>query len=228
METKGLNSNQLKLLAVITMTIDHIGAYIFPGILWMRIAGRLAFPIFAFMVGQGAKHTRSLKRYWLTMAVSALICQGVSTVFRGDLYQCILVTFTLSLGVIFLIKNAEERKTTAAWFGAVCGFGCVLLICKGLPYLLPGFDVDYGLLGVLAPVAVYLAQDRHHGIFALGICLMGIAGETYWIQWLSLAAIPLLLLYNGQRGKGNMKWFFYIYYPAHLVVIYLAEMLINR
>ena len=228
MDNKGLNGNQLKLLALISMTIDHIGAYIFPGILWMRIVGRLAFPIFAFMVGQGAKHTRSLKRYWLTMAVSAFICQVVSMAFRGDLYQCILVTFTLSLSVIFLIKNAEEKKTFLARFGAICGLGGALVICLGLPKMIPGFDVDYGLLGVMAPVAVYLAQDRLRGIFALSICLMGISEGTLWIQWLSLGAIPFLLLYNGKRGKWKMKWLFYIYYPAHLVVIYLAEMLLRR
>ena len=193
----------------------------------MRLVGRLAFPIFAFMVGQGAKHTRSLKRYWFTMAISALICQGVSTVFRGDLYQCILVTFTLSIGLIYLIRNAEAQKTVAARVGAVCGLGAVFVICKALPNMVPGFDVDYGLLGVLAPVAVYLAQDRLRGIFALTICLAGIAEGTYWIQWLSLAAIPLLLLYNGKRGVWKMKWFFYIYYPAHLVAIYLAAFLLN-
>lgn len=228
METKGLNSNQLKLLALISMTIDHIGAYIFPSVYWMRIAGRLAFPIFAYMVGQGAKHTKDLRRYWLTMAVAAFICQAVSTLFMRDLYQCILVTFTLSLGVIYLIRNAEEKKTALARFGAVCGLGAAFVICKVFPYLLPGFDVDYGLLGVLAPVAVYLAQDRLRGIFALGLCLVGIAHDSFWIQWFSLLTIPLLLLYNGKRGKWKMKWLFYIYYPAHLVVIYLVEMLINR
>lgn len=227
METRGLNGNQLKLIALITMTIDHIGAYIFPSVLWFRLVGRVAFPIFAFMVGEGAGHTRNLKRYWLTMAISALICQVVSTVFQGDLYQCILVTFTLSLSLIYLLKNAEEKRTTLARFWAICGFVGVFVICKVLPYLLPGFDVDYGLLGVLAPVAVYLSKGRMRGIFALSVCLLGIAAESIWIQWLSLTAIPLLLLYNGQRGILKMKWLFYVYYPLHLVVIYFVEMLMR-
>lgn len=225
METRGFTGNQLKILAAITMTVDHIGAYLFPGVLWMRVVGRLAFPIFAFMVGQGARHTRSLTRYFLTMALSALVCQGVFTVTQGDLYQCILVTFTLSLGLIFLIQRAEETKTPFARLWAVCGLGAVFVICKVLPHKIPGFDMDYGLFGVLAPVAVYLAQDRLRGIFYLGICLVGIAEGTLWIQWLSLLTIPLLLLYNGSRGKWKMKWFFYLYYPAHLVVIYLAALL---
>lgn len=228
METRGFTGNQLKLLAVIAMTIDHIGAYLFPGVLWMRLAGRLAFPIFAFMVGEGARHTRNLRRYLLTMAVSALVCQTVSTVFRRDLYQCILVTFTLSLGLIFLIRNAEEKQTVPARLWAICGLGAVFAICKILPLKLPGFDVDYGLFGILAPVVVYLAKDRLRGIFYLGICLAAIAEGTLWIQWLSLLTIPLLLLYNGSRGKTKMKWFFYLYYPAHLVVIYLAAFIIRR
>ena len=161
------------------------------------------------------------------MAISAFLCQGVFTIFQKRLYQCILVTFTLSLGSILLIKIAEEKKTVLARFGAICGLGAVFVICKILPRKIPGFDVDYGLFGVLAPVAVYLAKNKLQSIFCLTVCLIGIAEGTLWIQWLSLLTIPLLLLYSGQRGKWKMKWFFYLYYPAHLVAIYFADIILH-
>jgi len=226
MDKLRLTGNQLKLIAAVTMTLDHIGAYLFPSVWWLRMVGRLAFPIFAYMVGEGGRYTRCPKRYFLTMAIAAAVCQMVDFVARDSLYQCILVTFSMSIGLIGLLRNAEEKKTPTAWLLVATGLGGAIFVCKVIPKLLPGFGVDYGIIGVLIPVMVYAAGDKVRALLALTMGLACLANGSLYIQWLSLLAVPLLMLYNGQRGKANMKWFFYIYYPAHLVVIYFIGFLL--
>ena len=74
---KGLTGNQLKLIALITMTVDHIGMILFPSRLLFRVVGRLAFPIFAYMIAEGCLYTRSIWRYAGTLAAVAALCQSV-------------------------------------------------------------------------------------------------------------------------------------------------------
>ena len=139
----------------------------------------------------------------------------------GSLYQCILITFSLSILLIYAIDNA--RSTPSAIL-ALLTLITVVFVCLGLPRLLPGTDfaIDYGIWGVLLPVLVYFGGTRKLPLLAIVLCLQ--ARQAGGIQWFSLAAIPLLYLYNGQRGsspKANkiMKWVFYLYYPLHLLVI---------
>ena len=222
---KGLTNNQLKLLALATMTVDHIGAYLLPQILWLRIIGRLAFPIFAYMIAEGCRHTRSMGKYFGTMALFALVCQGVDYFARGSLYMSILVTFSFSIGLIWLWKKQEETGTL--WLLLfVAGCLATLFVCEVLPGMLPGFDVDYGLMGVLIPIMAYYGKNKTQKLLYLLVGLVLLAGDSYWTQWFALAAVPVLMLYNGQRGKWNMKWLFYIYYPAHLVAIYGISFLV--
>ena len=101
-----LSGNQLKLIAMITMTIDHVGMVIFPGVMILRIIGRLAFPIYAFMIAEGCRYTRNRRRYFLTMAGVGAGCQVVYYIVDSSLYQCVLVTFSLSLLIIFALDNA--------------------------------------------------------------------------------------------------------------------------
>ena len=222
---KGLTNNQLKLIALMTMTVDHIGAYLLPHILWLRIVGRLAFPIFAYMIAEGCRHTRSMGKYFSTMALFALVCQLVDFFARHSLYMSILVTFSMSIGLIWLWKKLEQSGK--AWLLAFA-LGCLaaLYICEELPRILPGFDVDYGFIGVMIPMLIYFGKNKVQRLtlWAIGLCLL--ASDSAWIQWLALLALPLLALYNGQRGKWNIKWLFYIYYPLHLVAIYFVSYLL--
>lgn len=217
-----LNSNQLKLIAMVCMTIDHIGAYLFPQVLWLRIVGRLAFPIYAFLIAEGCRHTRSMGRYLGTMAALAAVCQIVYFFAMDSLYMCILVTFSLSIGLIWLQKNAETQNTLFSRILAFAGFLTVLFLCEVLPRLFPGTDyqIDYGFIGVMVPVVIYGAKDKASQIVSCLLALCCLAAFSPTIQWWSLPAIIPLMLYNGQRGKRNMKWFFYLFYPAHLLAIY--------
>lgn len=219
---KGLSNNQLKIIALVTMTIDHIGAYLFPQIQWLRIVGRLAFPIFAYMIAEGCRHTRSMGKYLGTMALFALVCQTVDYFATGSLYMSILVTFTLSIGLIFCYKKAEKRGNPLWVVALVLGLVTVQFVCQQLPLLLQGtdFGVDYGFIGVLIPWALYLVKNKNFRLVMLAVCLAALAMDSYYIQWYALLSVPLIAFYNGQRGKKNLKWLFYIYYPAHLVVIY--------
>ena len=225
---KGLSNNQLKIIALVAMTIDHVGAYLFPQIQWLRIVGRLAFPIFAYMIAEGCHHTRSMGKYLGTMALFALVCQTVDYFATGSLYMSILVTFTLSIGLIFCYKKAEKRENPLWVALLVLGLVAARYICQQLPQLLPDtdFGVDYGFIGVLIPWALYLVKNKNFRLIMLAGCLAVLAMNSTQIQWYALLAVALIAFYNGQRGKKNLKWLFYIYYPLHLVAIYGVSFLL--
>lgn len=219
----GLTGNQLKLIALISMTCDHVGLQLFPNVLLLRIIGRLALPIFAYMIAEGCRYTRNRKKYLLRMASLALLCQVVYFFAMGSLYQCILVTFSLSICLIYALDGLQAHPGTAARLLALGTLTAVFVLCVVLPDFLPGFEIDYGLMGVLLPVLIYFGKPSHHFLLA-GLILLCLG--TGGIQWWSLCAIPLLGMYNDQRGKYNIGKLFYIYYPVHLVVIYGLSLLL--
>ena len=105
----GLTGNQLKLIAMIAMTCDHVGLSLFPQLQILRIIGRLAFPIYAFMIAEGCRYTRDRRKYLLSISALALLCQLVYWFMMGSLYQCILVTFSLSICLIYALDHAVNR-----------------------------------------------------------------------------------------------------------------------
>ena len=218
---KGLTGNQLKLIAVITMTIDHIGLAFFPQQMLFRVIGRLAFPIYAYMIAEGCVYTRSMGRYLGTLAAAAAVCQAVYFVVMGSLFQCVLVTFSMSVAIIALLKMAMEKKTVIAWVAVACGVALAFFITEVLPGMLPNtdFNVDYRFWGVMLPPLVYLAKGKAQKICVCAILLVCLGFRFTNVQMWALLALPLLALYNGQRGKWKMKYFFYIYYMLHLVII---------
>ena len=222
----GLTGNQLKLFALIAMTCDHIGVQLFPKLLILRIIGRLALPIFAYMIAQGCRYTKNKKKYLLTIAAVALVCQLVYFFAMQSLYQCILVTFSLSICLIFALDAAIQKPSIANSAFALCSFATVWFISEGLPKILPGFYVDYGFIGILLPVLIWLGRNKWEALILCGIGLVLLSFGA-GIQWYSLLTLPILALYNGARGKAKLKYLFYIYYPAHLVVIYLVSLLLG-
>ena len=220
-EKAGLTGNQLKILAMIFMTCDHVGFQLFPQFPILRILGRLALPIYAYMIAEGCRHTRDRKKYLLRLAALALVCQIVYFFAMGSLYQCILVTFSLSVCLIWLYESKRNHffwGLLAAWF-----------LCQVVPDLLPHTDfyIDYGIWGVLLPVAIYLAHSHRHKLLAAAILLTGLALDFGGVQWLGLLALLPLSLYDGTRGKAPIKWLFYLYYPLHLVAIYGISLLLS-
>ena len=218
----GLNGNQLKILALIAMTIDHIGCYLYPTHEWMRIVGRLAFPIFAYMIAEGARYTKNRKKYLGMMFGLGVICQIVYYFAMGSLFQCILITFTFSIVLIYALDYAIQRKNAEGWILLGLLFIAVFFLVYVLPKLLShtDYNVDYGIWGVLFPVFVYLGGKNKWARLALAAIPLVFLALSYPKQEYALFALVPLALYNGTRGKWKMKYLFYIYYPLHLVVIY--------
>ena len=222
----GLTGNQLKLLALITMTCDHIGVSLFPGAEWLRIIGRLALPIFAYMIAEGCRYTRSRKKYLLSLVAVAALCQTVYFFAMGSLYMCIMVTFSLSVAMIWLWDYAMSRPAPQGGFLVLGALAALWVLCE--VSLFPGtdFSIDYGVFGVLLPVLIYLGKDRKQAfaMTALGLMLLGLSRGG--IQWFGLLGLIPLAFYDGTRGKAKLKYLFYIYYPAHLAVIWLLGFVI--
>lgn len=224
-ETRGLTGNQLKLIALGAMTCDHIGALLvdFPP---LRIIGRLAFPIFAYMIAEGCAHTGDRGRYLRHMGALALAVQLVYFFAGGSLAQCVLVTFTLSIALIGLLDRATEKRTAADRACALLGIWGAYFLCEVLPGLLPGtnYSIEYSFWGVMLPVMVYFSRGKGPKLllFTLGIA----AVNLYYggVQWFALAAVPLVALYNGRRGRKKLKSLFYLYYPAHLAALWLIRL----
>lgn len=240
LELNFFTGNQLKILALLTMTCDHVGKQLLPQYPILQIIGRLAFPIFAYMIAEGCKYTKNRKRYLGTMAGMALICQIVYAVAMGSLYQCVLVTFSLSILLIYALDYAVENSagrqqesglennTKKVWLVPAVVFAGIAFISICLPKILSHTDfmIDYGIWGILLPVLVYMADTRQRKLLMIAAGLSLLAISLGGIQWYSLLSLIVLFLYNGKRGKARLKNIFYIYYPLHLVVIYVISLIV--
>ena len=224
--TFGFTGTQLKLIAMVLMTIDHVGMLLLPQVRVLRIIGRWAMPVFAWMIAEGCCHTKNRLRYFLTIAGLALIMQLVEFIFRDSLQQCVLVSFSLSILMIYTVDLAVKKQNFLTVFLMGIVFCCVVYICQFMP--VPGFHVDYGIMGVMLPVAIYLGRNKAEKLFLAAVLLCGVAMTSSMpdIQWYALPSLLLLAFYNGRRGKNGMKYLFYIYYPLHLVVIYAISLLL--
>lgn len=220
-----LSGNALKLLAALFMTADHVGLMFFPKTEAFRIVGRLAYPIFAYMIAEGCKYTRDRKRYFLMLFGLATACQVVYFLFDGSMYLSILFTFSLSILTVYALdalKRSLGLSAALVFAGTVCAV-----------YALNRFlTIDYGFWGCMVPVFASLPTDTRYDsprfrTLALGLGLLPLAADLGGIQYYSLLALPLLLLYSGKRGKHNMKYFFYIFYPVHLAALQGLQLLLG-
>lgn len=227
MKKFGLTNHQLKLIAMITMTVDHIGMIFFPENMLWRLIGRLAFPVYAFMIAEGCRHTRSMGRYLLTLGSLAVASQLVSGIVIRSLYMNVLVTFSFSVSLILLLKKAREKKSPLSWIAFIVAVIGAYGVGELLPRVWKGFSVDYGFLGMVLPVVVYAMPDLPRQLIGAGGCLALLSLDSWQGQWFSLLALPLLALYNGQRGTWKLKWIFYFYYPVHLGLLWLLEMILS-
>lgn len=221
-----LNGNHLKLIAAITMLLDHAGIMLFPGITLFRILGRLSYPIFAFMIAEGCRYTRNKLRYFLMVFGLGTACQLVYFFFSGDTYLNILLTFSCSILLIYALQASHQPGKQTLWSILFCaGF----LLAYGLTRII---TIDYGFWGIMTPVFAALFPGKVKTgsklpVLMLFVGLLFLGADLGGIQHYALLAVPLLLLYSGKRGKANLKYFFYIFYPVHLAVLQGIAMLIN-
>lgn len=239
-----LSGSWLKVFAMVSMLIDHvalvlhqdlafseslitIGSYSITWYFLFRMVGRLAFPIFCFLLVEGFQHTHDLKKYGRNLLVFALISEiPFNLAHSGHLYgEGQNVFFTLFLGFLSLcaIRRWEEdrrdlpQSIVFAKHNRRLAFCLVSLIVAG--YLLRS---DYGNRGISLIIFLYVL--RHNEILrtSIGFCFLG----TRWTAWIAgLAFIPMVF-YNGRRGfiQGSFgKYLFYLFYPLHLLGLYFIK-----
>ena len=231
----GLSGTMLKWIAAIFMVIDHVGVILFPETRILRVLGRLAFPVFAFMIAEGCRYTKNKWRYFGTVLGVGAGCQLVLFLYNGSMEMNILLTFSISVLLIFAfawIKEqifAENAPISYPFVGILL-FGC-MIVCTGVAG--EHLDLDYGATGCMVPLfAALLHPPKGRGntllhridcpithVLCMGAGLLLLALESGGTQWFALCALPLLMLYSGRRGRWRMKYFFYVFYPAHLLVI---------
>ncbi len=228
MQKKILDGTTLKIYALIAMTLDHIGLILLHDYLPFRIIGRTAFPIFAYMIAEGCRYTRHRARYFFSIFSIGAVSQIILFAVRGSLHQNVLLTFSLSVLLIYALFFAENKKTPASFLPLAGLLILVILLCFFVPRMLPGTDYgfDYRFWGILLPLFISLSEDRR---IRLLLCAGGLLAVCLYIgdiQWWSMLALIPLALYDGRRGKYRLKGLFYLYYPLHLAAIYGIAMLI--
>ncbi len=215
-----LSGNTLKIIAAISMLIDHIGYIFFPDVIIFRIIGRLAFPIFAYMIAEGCRYTKNKLRYFLTIFILALVCQCAYFYSEGDMYLNVLLTFSLSIALIFSLQHCLKALRQGLYIKALLFPLLVTLIYIFTLY----FEIDYGFPGIMLPLfaSVVTPKDEYSRTFNVALFTVGLfilSLSLGGIQYYSLYASVLLLMYSGARGKYKMKYFFYVFYPLHLVIL---------
>ena len=221
---QGLSGTALKLFALIVMTIDHIGMLLLPQFQILRMIGRLAFPIFAYMIAEGCRYTHNKRLYWGRMTALGIAVQIIYYAADRDLTMCIFISFALAIPLIYALHS--EKSAHSMLLLSVAVFALVVFVTMLLPELIPGFNVEYGFWGVMLPVLISLGNDKRQRLILAAIGMAAVSLAFGGIQWWSLLSLIPLAMYNGTRGKHPMKTLFYLYYPLHLAVLYGISMII--
>lgn len=229
-----LSGSTLKIIALIIMLIDHIGAVIVvrtmstPGfdhdfwnsLYWpLRYIGRLAFPIFCFLLVEGFCHTSNVKKYFSGMVLFAIISEiPFDLALTGNLvdFRFQNVFWELAVGILAMIalRYIEKNEFTYV-LQIVLRLAVIAVFALGAEAL----QFDYGMHGIISIVALYVFRYNK-----LPQLLVG-AVSFCWEQVAPLAFL-LIALYNGKRGR-KIKYAFYIFYPAHLLLLYIIARVIG-
>lgn len=230
MRTHGVSGSTLKLIAVVTMLIDHVAAAVLARLiitgqgtqtlyqiyLGMRDIGRIAFPIYCFLLVEGFEHTRNRKKYALRLFLFALVSEvPFDLAFSGTLlefgYQNVF--FTLLVGLL-TIMAFDAVYTKSEWHQAVRVVLLVVIAAGGmcLAYLM---QTDYDAMGVMVILVLYLTR-KIRGLQILAGCL-----AFCWWELPAIVAFIPIAFYNGKRGL-KIKYLFYAFYPLHLLILYLV------
>lgn len=226
--SRGLDGGALKGIAAALMLTDHVGAILLPEVLALRCVGRLAFPIFAFFIAEGYAHTRDFGRYFRRLAILAVVSEIPFNLENEAVFdltrQNVLFTFCLAL----LTLRGLEALGRERGFGRWAGCGLVLAAGFAAGELL---RTDYGGWGVVTVALLQLCRDGKYAKLwlllamaavnglGMGSLTMPVFGGEMPIQIFAVAALPVIWLYNGQAGPKGLRRAFYVFYPAHLLVL---------
>lgn len=229
--TRGLNGNQIKLIAIIAMTIDHVTWILWPGydthwwVLLLHVIGRLTAPIMWFFIAEGYHYTKDIRKYILRLFIFAVISHfaydfalNIPFVpFTTGIFNQTGVMWALLCGLLVLVVHDAS---------SIPGWGKILLII-GLCII--SFPADWSCIATLGIMAIGTNRGNFKKqmiwmmafVFMYAIVFFIFIDKIYAVlQLFTALSIPVLKAYNGERGKWKgMKWLFYIYYPLHLVLL---------
>lgn len=233
----GFTSNQLRFLALFFMLLDHMWATVISGQHWMTCVGRLAFPIFAFLIAEGYAHTHDKKAYAKRLFWFGVISEVpfnymmmASPIF--PFHQNVMFTLLLGLGAIHCWEKARLAQKKREILGniALCG-GCVALGAIGM--------TDYGAMGVTTVLVFWVSRYVPYSWLFELLCMIMLnvvtaQGEMLqfmlvsWkmempLQGFAVLALPLIWLYNGKKGRTSkpMQYAAYAFYPIHMLVLHI-------
>ena len=243
---RGYSGNQLKLIACLLMLCDHIGCMLIEnGVLYgqnpaywtlaistpegqrwlflariLRIIGRMAFPVFAFLAVEGFCHTNNIKAYLSRVLVCALISEvpfNLACYHRLSYPAYQNTCFTIFFGLVALgfIKMLQKRQF-------IFSILAVALV-SALAQLL---KTDYGAEGVILISVLYILRNDNTLRLWAGAAISFI--ESFRMGGVSALSFILMRFYNGKRGSGKLKYLFYFFYPLHMLVFYLCVVYVNR
>lgn len=239
----GITGSTMKMIAIIAMLIDHIGGavlwrylillsqgitpqsghYIGIGIDYdrlvtiyhiMRSIGRIAFPLFCFLLIEGFEHTKNVKKYAIRLGIFAVISEiPFDLAFHGKVleftYQNVFFTLLIGLLTIWILRIIEQKENLTSWVRIIANLTALFAGMGAATFL----RSDYSYIGVASIVILYILRNNR---------VYQAIGGAIIFSWEICAAFAFLpvLFYNGKRG-WNIKYFFYIFYPLHLLLIYI-------
>lgn len=230
-----MNRNHLKYIAAASMLIDHIGAFFIPvttpaGCL-MRIVGRLTAPIMCYFLAEGFRHTSSHKKYGTRLFIFAAISQFAYAFAHGNTLITPSFNMVFTLFLCFIIMMCYEKIEND-----------LLKITLIFSLIILSVFSDWGIIAPLWVLSFYVIHDdiKYKILMFSAVSLMHIiistvsavtSGDVWYTQMWQLGVflfIPILFLYNGKNGSKTAfsKWFFYIFYPLHLLIIGLVNIII--
>ncbi len=208
----------LKIMALVSMIIDHYGAIFHEGVDIYRIIGRLAFPIYCFLLVEGYMHTKDIKKYGIRLFIFALVSEiPFDLAFYGKIefgHQNIFFTLLIGLITIYFLDKKEGRfKNNKSLVLSASILAATLLY------------VDYSFIGIIYILAFYYYKElpKAKRLPKVGLVLLASNLLAGIMQQYSLLALPIIYLYNGELGPKNkvLQMLFYIAYPLHLAIFYL-------
>lgn len=224
-----LDGTMLKIIAMVCMVFDHVGDFFFPEVMWPRMVGRLAMPIFSFCIAEGYIYTRDKNKYMLRMGIFALVSEvPFDLASDGKLnlsHQNIMLTFFLSILALrlFDLIRGDRKEDTGKYSAGRTVLG--ILAVAVIAVIATLVKADYIFFAVIAVFLFYVFKDvNHYARTGMGVAFLAVTRTMGYYCSTGLSLIPLFL-YNGKKGKG-LKWLFYVFYPGHLLLLYIIKQLL--
>lgn len=224
-----MSSFVLKIIAIITMFIDHLGYAIFGKFSYFNYIGRLSFPIFAFQISEGYIHTKNLKKYFLRLFLFALVSQIPFMLFHSIISSdfSLNIFFTLFLGLLSIYIYDECKYKFLGIIASVllaliaqfshCDYGAYGVAIILIFYIFKNNIITSSMFFIIATLIRYFLPCIKYGIF-----------QRKYLYLFICTIIPCLFFaaYNGKKGK-NTKYLLYLFYPIHLILIYGIYLILN-